>query len=72
MIAIAVTIATTVILIVGNVLAVGPTDNTRPGFGLGDQNHDHTGPPGGPSVHPVHAEVSVNNNVSIQANTGSQ
>lgn len=27
-------------------------DGTRPGWGFGDQNHEHTGPPGH-SVHPV-------------------
>lgn len=27
-------------------------DGTRPGWGWGDKNHVHTGPPGGPSVHP--------------------
>lgn len=32
--------------------AQGP-GGTRPGWGFGDQNHVHTGPPGGPSVHPV-------------------
>lgn len=29
-----------------------PTDGTRPGWGFGDKNHTHTGPPG-QSVHPV-------------------
>jgi len=27
-------------------------DGTRPGWGFGDENHTHTGPPG-QSVHPV-------------------
>jgi hypothetical protein len=31
--------------------AKGPT--AVPGWGFGDTNHTHTGPPGGPSVHPV-------------------
>ena len=26
----------------------------KPGWGWGDDNHCHDGPPGGPSVHPVH------------------
>lgn len=30
-----------------------PQGGTRPGWGFGDKNHEHTGPPGGPSVHPV-------------------
>ena len=29
-------------------------DGCKPGWGWGDQNHCHSGPPGGPSVHPVH------------------
>jgi hypothetical protein len=29
-----------------------PEDDTRPGWGFGDDNHEHTGPPG-QSVHPV-------------------
>jgi hypothetical protein len=33
-----------------NVLAVN-SDNTRPGWGNGDKNHEHTGPPG-QSVNP--------------------
>jgi hypothetical protein len=42
-------------LIGSNVLAKNENQNgTRPGWGFGDQNHTHTGPPGGPSVHPVH------------------
>ena len=32
--------------------AAPPTDNTRPGNGHGDNNHVHTGPPGGQSVRP--------------------
>ncbi len=32
-------------------MAAKPTDNTRPGWGFGDKNHVHTGPPG-QSVHP--------------------
>ncbi len=28
-----------------------PSDGTRPGWGFGDKNHVHTGPPGH-SVHP--------------------
>jgi hypothetical protein len=40
------------VMVVQSVLAK-PQDGTRPGWGFGDQNHVHTGPPGGPSVHPV-------------------
>lgn len=29
-------------------------DDCKPGWGWGDKNHCHSGPPGGPSVHPVH------------------
>lgn len=41
------------ILIVGTTFAAKPEGNNRPGWGFGDTNHTHTGPPGGPSVHPV-------------------
>ena len=51
-------------LIVGAILAAfaimttgafakGGAGGTRPGWGYGDQNHVHTGPPG-QSVNPVH------------------
>lgn len=50
------------------------TDNTRPGWGFGDSNHVHTGPPG-QSVHPVfsvHQENNSNNSLSntVSVNTG--
>lgn len=41
--------------LVGGV-ALAKNDNNgecKPGWGLGDDNHCHEGPPGGPSVHPV-------------------
>ncbi len=41
-------------LIAGSVFAA-PGDNgngTLPGWGTGDENHEHTGPPGGTSVRP--------------------
>jgi hypothetical protein len=37
----------------GSTFAQNPNGDTRPGWGFGDDNHEHTGPPGGPSVHPV-------------------
>jgi hypothetical protein len=37
--------------------------NQRPGWGHGDKNHDHTGPPGH-SVRP-HKSVKVNNHVNL-------
>ena len=43
-------------LVGGVALANNHTDGTRPGWGFGDKNHEHTGPPGGPSVHPVHGD----------------
>lgn len=36
-----------------NVLAKPPDGGQKPGWGWGDPNHEHTGPPGGPSEHPV-------------------
>lgn len=39
-------------LMMGTAFAANPHGDTRPGWGFGDENHDHTGPPGGPSVHP--------------------
>lgn len=39
-----------VVMLTGAAFAKGPGD-TRPGWGFGDQNHVHTGPPG-QSVHP--------------------
>lgn len=45
-----------------------PEDNTRPGWGFGDTNHVHTGPPG-QSVHPVFAVNQVNNSNNSLSNT---
>jgi hypothetical protein len=43
-------------LIAGTTFAApGNSGDTKPGWGFGDKNHTHTGPPGGPSVHPVHS-----------------
>jgi hypothetical protein len=44
-------------LVAGTAFAQKNDDGTRPGWGWGDKNHKHTGPPGhsvfpGPSVHP--------------------
>ena len=39
--------------VAGNVLAKKNDDGSRPGWGHGDKNHTHTGPPG-QSVHPGH------------------
>lgn len=41
------------ILIMNTAFAKEHNGDTRPGWGFGDQNHTHTGPPGGPSQHPV-------------------
>jgi hypothetical protein len=35
----------------GTAVAAGNSGNTKPGWGYGDKNHVHTGPPG-QSVHP--------------------
>jgi hypothetical protein len=43
-----------------------------PGWGFGDTASIHTGPPGGPSVHPIFQEnnTSISNSVSVSTNTG--
>jgi hypothetical protein len=43
-----------------------------PGWGFGDVASIHTGPPGGPSVHPIFQEnnTSISNSVSVSTNTG--
>ena len=47
-------VAGSILAMAGTALAVKPEGNNRPGWGFGDQNHTHTGPPGGPSTHPNH------------------
>lgn len=44
------------------------TDNTRPGWGFGDQNHVHTGPPG-QSVNPVFEVNQIDNSHNDLSNT---
>ena len=39
-------IAAAIVLFTSVALAKGNTSNTRPGWGFGDENHIHTGPPG--------------------------
>lgn len=41
-----------IVLTVGGVFAQGNSGSTKPGWGYGDQNHVHTGPPG-QSVRPA-------------------
>jgi hypothetical protein len=60
-----------------SVLAQKPEINTKPGWGFGDTNHVHLGPPGqSVSVLPgnntiiQNNNVSVNNNVNVSSNTG--
>ncbi len=45
LLALAVTVAS-VAVISGVAIAAKPDGNTRPGWGFGDRNHVHTGPPG--------------------------
>lgn len=55
------TVATAGALVATMALAKGNTgDNTRPGWGYGDKNHVHTGPPG-QSVHPGDNDDHGNN-----------
>ena len=48
------TIAAAVVVMASSVLAApGNSGDTKPGWGFGDKNHTHTGPPGqSVSVHP--------------------
>jgi hypothetical protein len=46
-------------LVATPVLAQNNNNDTRPGWGFGDQNHVHTGPPG-QSVRAVHISNSAN------------
>lgn len=55
------------LLFVNTAMAAKPAGNVRPGWGFGDQNHIHTGPPG-LSVRPSNARVV--NNVNTSASTG--
>ena len=44
-------IAAAIVLFTSVALAAGNSGTTKPGWGFGDKNHIHTGPPGH-SVHP--------------------
>lgn len=44
-------VAAAVVVMASAALAKGNMGGTRPGWGFGDKNHVHTGPPG-QSVHP--------------------
>lgn len=46
-------VAGSILAMAGTALAGKPEGNNRPGWGFGDDKHTHTGPPGGPSQHPV-------------------
>ena len=48
-----VTLIAAIALMAGSAFAAKPVGNARAGWGFGDNNHVHTGPPGGPSQHPV-------------------
>lgn len=55
-------------IVTGNALAKKNDDGTRPGWGWGDKNHTHTGPPGhsvfpGPSVLP---DITVESNQEVE------
>lgn len=67
------TLAVISVLSVHSAYAAKPADDTRPGWGLGDPNHVHLGPPG-QSVRPVNVTQSndtrVNTNATLSVNTG--
>ena len=44
-------VAGSILAMAGTALAGKPVGNNRPGWGVGDTNHVHTGPPGN-STHP--------------------
>jgi len=44
-------LAVAVVTLSASALAAGNSGTTKPGWGFGDKNHVHTGPPG-QSVHP--------------------
>ncbi len=51
-------LAASLALVAGSALAKGGNTGVHPGWGWGDNNNTHTGPPGtsvfpGPSVHPT-------------------
>lgn len=52
--------------------AIAAKKPVLPGWGLGDTASVHTGPPGGPSVHPIHQTNNTNNNFnfSVSNSTG--
>jgi hypothetical protein len=52
------------VLFVHSAFAAPATNNAKPGWGLGDTNHVHTGPPG-QSVRP-----NITTSVNVVANTG--
>jgi hypothetical protein len=56
------------LLFVNTAMAAKPTSDIRPGWGFGDLNHIHTGPPG-QSVRPSN-NSSIVTNVHTSANTG--
>lgn len=49
--------------------APGNSGTTKPGWGFGDKNHIHVGPPG-QSVIVQNNSVHVENNVQVSSNTG--
>lgn len=67
------TLAVVTLLSVQSAYAAQPTDNTRPGWGFGDSNHVHLGPPG-QSVRPVDVtqsnDTQVTNHETLSVNTG--
>lgn len=48
---VALTVVTATVMMASAAFAAKPTDNTRPGWGYGDNNHTHTGPPGSVNPH---------------------
>ena len=60
-------IAFALLIFVNTATAAKPEGNLRPGWGYGDNNHVHTGPPG-QSVRPSNNTFSYN--IQVSSNTG--
>lgn len=56
------------IVVTGSTLARGNDSDDKPGWGWGDKNHNHLGPPGGPSVHPVFVEPELEAELETEVN----
>lgn len=54
-----------ILTVTGSALAKN-NHGDRPGWGWGDKNHHHFGPPRGPSVHPVFVEPEISAEIETE------